>query len=103
AVAAGIDPDDARAWIRGADAEINDDLVPAGLELPGLPVLPAHLGADEGLLAEQYCAAGRAGGEGPDGGGSAARAAGTGAPGAAPAPGAPAAGGWDLDCGSGAD
>ena len=37
AVAAGIDPDDARAWVRGADAEINDDLVPAGLELPGRP------------------------------------------------------------------
>ena len=60
AVAAGIDPDDARAWVRGADAEINDDLVPAGLELPGRPVLPGHLGADEGLLAEQYFAAGRA-------------------------------------------
>ena len=103
AVAAGIDPDDARAWIQGADAEINDDLVPAGLELPGLPVLPAHLGADEGLLAEQYFAAGRAGGEGPDGGGSAARAAGAGAAGASPAAGAPAAAGWDLDCGSGAD
>ena len=54
AVAAGIIPDDARAWIRGADAEINDDLVPAGLELPGRPVLPGHLGGDEGLLAEQY-------------------------------------------------
>jgi predicted metal-dependent peptidase len=90
AVAAGIVPDDARAWIRGADAEINDDLVPAGLELPGRPVLPGHLGAGEGLLAEQYFAAARLGGEGPpgpDGGGSAARAADH----------------WDLDCGSGAD
>jgi predicted metal-dependent peptidase len=106
AVAAGIVPDDARAWIRGADAEINDDLVPAGLELPGLPVLPAHLGADEGLLAEQYFEAGRAGGAGmasPDGAGAAARAEGAGAPGAVPAAGPPAAGGWDLDCGSGAD
>ena len=77
AVAAGITPDDARAWIRGADAEINDDLVPAGLELPGHPVLPGHLGADEGLLAEQYFAAGRAGEQGPaapDGGGFAAGA-----------------------------
>ncbi len=89
AVAAGISPDDARAWVRGADAEINDDLVPAGLELPGHPVLPGHLGADEGLLAEQYFVAGRSGEPGPDGGGSAA--------------GAPAAGHWDLDCGSGAD
>jgi predicted metal-dependent peptidase len=90
AVAAGIVPDDARAWIHGADAEINDDLVPAGLELPGRPVLPGHLGAGEGLLAEQYFVAARAGGEGPpgpDGGGSAARAADH----------------WDLDCGSGAD
>ena len=61
AVAAGIIPDDARAWVRGADAEINDDLVPAGLELPGQPVLPGHLGAEEGLLAEQYFVAGRSG------------------------------------------
>jgi predicted metal-dependent peptidase len=87
ALAAGITPDDAPAWVRGADAEINDDLVPAGLVLPGRPVLPGHLGAAEGLLAEQYFAAGRDGGDtgtGPDGGD-------------------PAAGGWDLDCGSGAD
>jgi predicted metal-dependent peptidase len=102
AVAAGIIPDDARAWIRGADAEINDDLVPAGLELPGHPVLPRHLGADEGLLAEQYFVAGRAGGEGaagPDSGGSAAGAPGGRTTGA----GTPPAGHWDLDCGSGAD
>jgi hypothetical protein len=87
ALAAGITPDDAPAWVRGADAEINDDLVPAGLMLPGRPVLPGHLGAAEGLLAEQYFTAGRDGADtrtGPDGGD-------------------PAAGGWDLDCGSGAD
>jgi predicted metal-dependent peptidase len=84
AVASGIIPDDARAWVRGADAEINDDLVPAGLELPGQPVLPGHLGADEGLLAEQYFMASRDGEAGPGGASS-------------------AAGGWDLDCGSGAD
>jgi len=75
AVAAAVTGQDARDWIRGADAEINDDLVPAGLELPGQPVLPRHLGAPEGLLAEQYFVAGQGG--------------------------APA--GWDLDCGSGAD
>jgi predicted metal-dependent peptidase len=102
AVAAGISPDDARAWVRGADAEINDDLVPAGLELPGRPVLPGHLGADEGLLAEQYFVASRTGEEspdGPDGGDSAAGvpAAGT------PVAGTPVADDWDLDCGSGAD
>ena len=85
---AGITPDDADAWVRGADAEINDDLVPAGLELPGRPVLPGHLGADEGLLAEQYFAAGRAAGNTPAG--------------TAVGPGS-AAGDWDLDCGSGAD
>ena len=92
AAAAGIGPDDARAWVRGADAEINDDLVPAGLELPGRPVLPGHLGAEEGLLAEQYFAAARAGGgalDGTGGGDSGGRDA-TGED-------------WDLDCGSGAD
>jgi predicted metal-dependent peptidase len=84
AIGSGITPDDARAWVRGADAEINDDLVPAGLDLPGRPVLPGHLGAEEGLLAEQYFVAGRSAG-----GGSAAADS--------------AAGDWDLDCGSGAD
>ena len=54
AVAAGVGDQDARAWVRGADAEINDDLVAAGLDLPGLPVLPADLGAPPGQLAEQY-------------------------------------------------
>ena len=47
-------PEEARAWVRAADAEINDDLVPAGLDLPGQPILPRHLGAEDGLLAEQY-------------------------------------------------
>ena len=44
-----------RTWVRAADAEINDDLVPAGLELPW----PARscrttCGPGDGLLAEQY-------------------------------------------------
>ena len=51
---AGCGPDDAHAWVRAADAEINDDLVPAGLDLPGRPVLPRDFGAPDGLLAEQY-------------------------------------------------
>jgi predicted metal-dependent peptidase len=51
---AGVRPDEAADWIRAADAEINDDLVPAGLELPGTPVLPRDLRAEDGLLAEQY-------------------------------------------------
>jgi hypothetical protein len=45
-------------WVRAADAEINDDLIPAGLDLPGRPVLPRDFGAADGLLAEQYFAAG---------------------------------------------
>jgi predicted metal-dependent peptidase len=55
AQAVGVGPQDARDWVRAADAEINDDLIPAGLDdLPGRPVLPADLGAPDGLLAEQY-------------------------------------------------
>lgn len=73
---AGVREEDSRAWIRGADAEINDDLVPAGLQFPGDPVLPHHLGKPPGLLAEQYFTPG-----GP-------------APGNCPA---------GLDCGGGAD
>ena len=54
AQAVGVSSHDAQLWVRAADAEINDDLVPAGLDLPGRPVLPADLGAPDGLLAEQY-------------------------------------------------
>jgi predicted metal-dependent peptidase len=79
----GVRPDEAADWIRAADAEINDDLVPAGLELPGRPVLPPDLRAEDGLLAEQYFdMIGRY----------AARAADN-----------PARSGQWLDCGSGAD
>ena len=56
---AGVQLQESRAWIRSADAEINDDLVPAGLQLPGNPVLPKHLGCAPGQLAEQYFAAAR--------------------------------------------
>jgi predicted metal-dependent peptidase len=84
---AGVTTERGRIWVLCADAEINDDLVPAGLELPGGPVLPRHLGLETGLLAEQYHAAARAtGGPFPPGG-----VPGTGAD------------GWSLDCGSGAD
>ena len=54
AQAAGVRPDEAPTWVRAADAEINDDLVSAGLDLPGRPVLPRDLRAEDGLLAEQY-------------------------------------------------
>jgi len=65
--------DQAEAWIQCTDAEINDDLADS-LDLPGNPVLPAHLGSRPGRLAEDYFASWR-----------------------------PSARGWDLDCGSGAD
>jgi predicted metal-dependent peptidase len=58
AQAMGIGPDQASGWIKAADAEINDDLVPAGLDLPLPPLLPGDLGAPDGLLAEQYYARG---------------------------------------------
>jgi len=96
AQAAGVRRDESGDWVRAADAEINDDLVPAGLELPGQPVLPRDLRAEDGLLAEQYFdgirRARKAGSEG--GAGNQARSA------SSPAP--EPAGGW-LDCGSGAD
>jgi predicted metal-dependent peptidase len=100
AQAAGVAPDEARYWVRAADAEINDDLVPAGLDLPGHPVLPRDLGAQDGLLAEQYFAAIRdgrrpaAGAKGGLGGGTTDRSD--------QGESGDAAGGW-LDCGSGAD
>jgi predicted metal-dependent peptidase len=81
----GVGPADARNWVRAADAEINDDLIPAGLDLPGRPVLPRDLGAEDGLLAEQYFRA----------------ASTTDRSGQVKAEGE-AAGEW-LDCGSGAD
>jgi predicted metal-dependent peptidase len=82
---AEVGDDEVGLWVRCADAEINDDLVPAGLELPGSPVLPAHLGAEPGRLAEQYFEATRR------------------RDGAYRPPGEMPANGWDLDCGSGAD
>jgi predicted metal-dependent peptidase len=114
---AGVRPDEAGDWIRAADAEINDDVIPAGLELPGQPVLPRDLGADDGLLAEQYFAGirrpapsagtggnggvGRKAGARGDDGASGGRGAGT-QPRSAPKGLGETAGTW-LDCGSGAD
>src|SRR5579864_4593637 len=96
AEAAGVRPDEAPVWVRAADAEINDDLVPAGLDLPGRPVLPRDLRAEDWLLAEQYFAAIRdtARAEGGTGAGHQARSGSS----EAVEPG----GRW-LDCGSGAD
>ncbi len=41
-------------WNLAADAEINDDLLAAGIELPGGPITPAWLGQPDGELAETY-------------------------------------------------
>jgi predicted metal-dependent peptidase len=81
ALATAVTKDDSRQWLSAADAEINDDLIPAGLELPGNPVLPRHFGADDGRLAEEYFALLKRREAGPEDEGRAA---------------------W-LDCGSGAD
>ncbi len=91
ASAAGVGREEAPAWVRAADAEINDDLVPAGLDLPGRPVLPRDLGSADGLLAEQYFEAIRG-----------ARTRDRSVPMAAKEGEEEAAAGW-LDCGSGAD
>lgn len=96
---AGVRPGESRTWIRSADAEINDDLVPAGLIMPGDPVLPRHLGCSPGQLAEQYFAAGRAAGPEPDRGPGHGRPDGD----AQPDADAQATGAGLLDCGSGAD
>lgn len=45
---------DHHRWNLAADAEINDDLVAAGIPLPGHPVTPESLGAPDGDLAERY-------------------------------------------------
>lgn len=47
-------PEDAKFWIAATDAEINDDLVTAGLEPANEPVLPSALGHPPGRLAEEY-------------------------------------------------
>jgi predicted metal-dependent peptidase len=96
---AGVRPDEAGDWIRAADAEINDDLVPAGLDLPGLPVLPRDLRAEDGLLAEQYFDGIRRANR-VNSAARAQRAAGAGTGDRSASSGT--AGAW-LDCGSGAD
>lgn len=62
----GVGADTAGAWALATDAEINDDLIPAGL-LPPDPVLPQALGWPTGRLAEEYYRSGDHGGPaGPD-------------------------------------
>jgi predicted metal-dependent peptidase len=50
----GVTDRTAPAWNAACDAEINDDLVEAGLPLPAEPILPATLGKPPGQLAETY-------------------------------------------------
>ena len=59
AAPAGVTEAEADRWVRCADAEINDDLVPTGLELPVDPVLPSDLGCSPAQLAEMYFGAAR--------------------------------------------
>jgi predicted metal-dependent peptidase len=54
ALATAVSSADSSVWVRAADAEINDDLIPAGLDLPGDPVVPRDFGAADGKLAEEY-------------------------------------------------
>ncbi|HVT66711.1 MAG TPA: VWA-like domain-containing protein [Trebonia sp.] len=118
AVQASVTPSVAPAWIRAADAEINDDLFDAGLALPGSPVRPEDFGAPSGRFAEEYYqrlqeaqaaadlfrrtpapgAPPRAAPAGPVGPGGTEGPGGTGGPGAF----SRGDGTW-LDCGSGAD
>ena len=100
AQAAGVGDHEAATWVRAADAEINDDLVPAGLDLPGRPVLPGDLGADDGLLAEQYFDGIRGGPRPPGDAGGGRR--GDGGVRSGQSESGETAGPW-LDCGSGAD
>ena len=44
----------AELWNIANDAEINDDLLAEGLELPGSPITPTSLGFANGHLAEEY-------------------------------------------------
>jgi predicted metal-dependent peptidase len=97
---AGVGAEESPTWIRAADAEINDDLVPAGLDLPGTPVPPHDIGSTDGLLAEQYFEGLRGLRRTPPPGTSGGRGGDTTARSAENAN--ETAGSW-LDCGSGAD
>jgi predicted metal-dependent peptidase len=51
---AGVQQRTAGGWLEASDAEVNDDLVDHGLELPVEATLPEDLGRPRGLLAEDY-------------------------------------------------
>jgi predicted metal-dependent peptidase len=52
--ALGVTDPTAAAWNVACDAEINDDLVEAGVPLPAEPIVPSSLGQPCGQLAETY-------------------------------------------------
>jgi predicted metal-dependent peptidase len=54
ALEAGVGHTQYQDWNMAADAEINDDLIAAGLDLPEDPVTPSALGWPEAGLAETY-------------------------------------------------
>ncbi|MGI8793695.1 MAG: vWA domain-containing protein, partial [Acidimicrobiales bacterium] len=49
-----VGQDEGRRWTAAADAEINDDLVAAGLALRATDITPGRLGQPDSRLAEQY-------------------------------------------------
>lgn len=60
--ALGVEAEERRAhWNRAADAELNDDLHPAGLAPGVAPDRPRDLGCEDGSLAERYYAEGKDG------------------------------------------
>jgi predicted metal-dependent peptidase len=85
---AGVTKDAARTWNLAADAEINDDLASADLQLPGHAIFPRQLRVPFGGLAEEYFRLGRSEATGST---EAAHAW------------ARSAEEWEIDCGSGAD
>lgn len=51
----GVHDERARlSWNIAADAEINDDLIAAGVVLPPVPVVPSTIGAPDGKVVEYY-------------------------------------------------
>lgn len=50
----GIDASSERDWIVAADAEINDDLLDSGLDLPVDSIIPSAFECEPGRFAEEY-------------------------------------------------
>jgi len=50
----GIDSTSEKDWVAAADAEINDDLVDSGVDLPVDPIVPSAFDCEPGGFAEDY-------------------------------------------------